>query len=71
MGNTEGPKVKNAAIDKSVPLIDRDWEHPKYLLVQILDIIKQAIWEEANRLVANGVLEHLEDVLVSLQEIKK
>lgn len=47
-------------------------EHPKYLLVQILDIIKQAIWEEANRLVANGVLEHLEDVFwFSLQEIKE
>jgi pyruvate,water dikinase len=47
-------------------------EHPKYLIVQNLDIIKQAILEEANQLVSNGILEHPEDVFwFSLQEIKE
>jgi pyruvate,water dikinase len=47
-------------------------EHPKHLIVQNLDIIKQAILQEANRLVATGVLEHPEDVFwFSLQEIKE
>ena len=47
-------------------------EHPKYLIVQNLDTIKQAILLEANRLVANGILEHPEDVFwFSLPEIKE
>ena len=47
-------------------------EHPKYLIVQNLDIIKQVIMEEADQLVANGILEHPEDVFwFSLHEIKE
>ncbi|PKM78564.1 MAG: phosphoenolpyruvate synthase [Firmicutes bacterium HGW-Firmicutes-15] len=47
-------------------------EHPKYLIAQNLDLIKHAILEEADNLVANGILEHREDVYwFSLQEIKE
>ncbi len=47
-------------------------EHPKFLIVQNLDIIKHAILEEADNLVANGILEHREDVFwFSLPEIKE
>lgn len=47
-------------------------EHPKYFIVQNLDMIKQAILQEADGLVAAGVLEHPEDVFwLSLQEIKE
>ena len=47
-------------------------EHPKYFIVQNLDMIKQAILEEAAELVAVGILEHPKEVFwFSLQEIKE
>lgn len=47
-------------------------EHPKYFIVQNLDIIKQAILQEAGKLVAAGILEYPEEVFwLSLQEIKE
>lgn len=47
-------------------------EHPKYGIIQIIDLIKQAILQEAAKLVAAGVLEHPEDVYwFSLPEIKE
>lgn len=47
-------------------------EHPKYMIVQNLDIVKQAILQEADRLVQTGILEHPEDVFwLSLHEIKE
>ncbi|SHK55047.1 rifamycin-inactivating phosphotransferase [Desulforamulus aeronauticus] len=47
-------------------------EHPKYFIVQNLDLIKQAIMQEAAKLVTAGILEDPEDVFwFSLQEIKK
>lgn len=47
-------------------------EHPKYFIVQNLDMFKQAILQEADKLVAAGVLEHPEEVFwFSLQEIKE
>lgn len=46
-------------------------EHPKYLIVQILDMVKQAILQEADILVAAGILEYQEDVFwFTLPEIK-
>ncbi|TCL76949.1 phosphoenolpyruvate synthase [Hydrogenispora ethanolica] len=46
-------------------------EHPKYFMVQNLDLIKQALLQEAAALVAGGVLEHPEDIFwLSLPEIK-
>lgn len=47
-------------------------EHPKYMIVQNLNIVKQAILQEADQLVASGILEHPQDVFwFSLQEIKE
>ena len=47
-------------------------EHPKYLIVQNLGIVKQAILQEADQLVQAGILDHPEDVFwFSLQEIKE
>lgn len=47
-------------------------EHPKYFMVQSLWLIKQAILEEADQLVTNGVLRDREDIYwFSLQEIKE
>ncbi|WP_066633437.1 rifamycin-inactivating phosphotransferase [Desulfolucanica intricata] len=47
-------------------------EHPKYFIVQNLDMIKRAILEEADKLVADGILDHPEEVFwFSLQEIKE
>ena len=47
-------------------------EHPKYFIVQNLDMIKQAILQEAAKLVAAGILEQPEEVFwFSLQEIKE
>lgn len=47
-------------------------EHPKYFIVQNLDLCKQAILQEADKLVAAGILEHPEEVFwFSLQEIKE
>ena len=46
-------------------------EHPKYLIAQNFDLIKQAVLQEADKLAASGVLEHPEEVFwLSLQEIK-
>ncbi|KJS13515.1 MAG: phosphoenolpyruvate synthase [Peptococcaceae bacterium BRH_c8a] len=46
-------------------------EHPKYFIVQNLDLIKQAILHEAAKLVAAGILNHREEVFwFSLEEIK-
>ncbi|TEB15847.1 Phosphoenolpyruvate synthase [Pelotomaculum sp. FP] len=45
-------------------------EHPKYFIVQHLDIVKQAILAEAAVLAADGILEQPEDVFwLSLEEI--
>ncbi|MEL7566479.1 MAG: phosphoenolpyruvate synthase [Dehalobacterium sp.] len=47
-------------------------EHPKYFIVQNLDLIKQAILQEVAQLVEAGVLDDAEDVFwFSLQEIKE
>lgn len=47
-------------------------EHPKYYIVQHLDIIKQSILQEAAKLAASGILEHPEEIFwFSLQEINK
>lgn len=47
-------------------------EHPKYFIVQNLDIIKQAIMQESSKLVSAGILDCLEDIFwFSLQEIKE
>jgi pyruvate,water dikinase len=47
-------------------------EHPKYMMVQILDLIKQALLQEADRLVEAGVLRLPEDIYwLSLAEINK
>jgi rifampicin phosphotransferase len=47
-------------------------EHPKYFIVQNLDWIKQAIMQEANTLVAAGVLQNADDIFwFSLPEIKE
>jgi pyruvate,water dikinase len=47
-------------------------EHPKYFIVQNLDLIKQAILQEAAQLAAAGVLERPEEVFwFSLREIKE
>lgn len=47
-------------------------EHPKYFIVQNFDNIKQAILQEAAKLVAAGILEHPEEIFwLSLQEIKE
>jgi pyruvate,water dikinase len=47
-------------------------EHPKFFIVQNLDMIKQAILQEAALLVAAGILEHPEDAYwFSLQELKE
>lgn len=47
-------------------------EHPKYFIVQNFDIIKQAVLQEADALVAGGILEHPDDIFwFSLQEIKE
>jgi Phosphoenolpyruvate synthase/pyruvate phosphate dikinase len=47
-------------------------EHPKYLIVQNFDNIKQAILEEAAQLAAAGLLERPEDIFwFSLEEIKE
>jgi pyruvate,water dikinase len=47
-------------------------EHPKYFIVQNLDMIKQAVLQEAAKLVGAGLLEHQEDAFwFSLQEIKE
>ena len=47
-------------------------EHPKYFIVQNLDWIKQAIMQEANALVAVGVLQNTDDIFwFSLPEIKE
>ncbi|HBX23320.1 MAG TPA: phosphoenolpyruvate synthase [Desulfotomaculum sp.] len=46
-------------------------EHPKYFIVQNLDLIKQVIMQEAAKLVTAGILKHPEEVFwFSLQEIK-
>jgi pyruvate,water dikinase len=37
-------------------------EHPKYFIVQNLDMFKQAVLEEAAKLVAAGILKHPEEV---------
>ncbi|TCS93947.1 phosphoenolpyruvate synthase [Hazenella coriacea] len=45
-------------------------EHPKYMLVQHLNLYKQAILEEADQLVDQGVLQHRTDVFyLTLDEI--
>ncbi|HWR06024.1 phosphoenolpyruvate synthase [Sporomusa sp.] len=47
-------------------------EHPKFFIVQNLDMIKQAILQEAALLVADGILKRPEDAYwFSLQEIKE
>lgn len=47
-------------------------EHPKYFVVQNLDLIKQAIMQEAIALAATGVLQNADDILwFSLPEIKE
>jgi len=47
-------------------------EHPKFFIVQNLDMIKQAILQEAAKLVAAGILAHPEEVFwLSLQEIRE
>ncbi|MHB1043549.1 MAG: rifamycin-inactivating phosphotransferase [Eubacteriales bacterium] len=47
-------------------------EHPKYFIVQNFDNIKQAILQEAAKLVAAGILEHPEEIFwLSLREIKE
>lgn len=47
-------------------------EHPKYYIVQNLYFIKQALLEEADRLVERGALADREDIFwFSLQEIKE
>ncbi|AGL00601.1 rifamycin-inactivating phosphotransferase [Desulfoscipio gibsoniae] len=47
-------------------------EHPKYYVMQNFDLIKQAILQEADELVAAGVLDRPEEVFwFSLQEIKE
>jgi len=47
-------------------------EHPKYFIVQNLDMIKQAILQESDKLVTAGILEHPEEVFwLTLQEIKE
>ncbi|MGE5465505.1 MAG: phosphoenolpyruvate synthase [Syntrophothermus sp.] len=47
-------------------------EHPKYYMVQNLDLIKQAITQEANILVAARVLQNADDIFwFSLPEIKE
>lgn len=47
-------------------------EHPKYFVVQNLDMIKQAILQEAAQLVTAGVLAYPEEIFwFSLQEIKE
>jgi rifampicin phosphotransferase len=47
-------------------------EHPKYFIVQNLDLIKQAIMQEANILAAAGVLQNADDIFwFSLPEIKE
>ncbi len=47
-------------------------EHPKFFIVQNLAMIKQAILEEAAQLVADGILEHPEEIYwFSLPEIKE
>ncbi len=46
-------------------------EHPKYFIVQHLDMFKQAILQEAGRLTAAGILKHPEEVYwLTLPEIK-
>ncbi|GAB6171578.1 phosphoenolpyruvate synthase [Paradesulfitobacterium aromaticivorans] len=46
-------------------------ESPKYLMVQHLDLIKQALLQEAAPLVTAGILSHPEDIYwLSLTEIK-
>jgi pyruvate,water dikinase len=37
-------------------------EHPKFLLIRTLGVVREAIREEAGRLQARGLLEHVEDV---------
>jgi hypothetical protein len=45
-------------------------EHPKYMLVQHLNLYKQAILEEADKLVDLGILQHQTDVFyLTLDEI--
>ncbi len=47
-------------------------EHPKYFIVQNLDWIKKAIIQDANTLVAAGVLQNADDIFwFSLPEIKE
>jgi pyruvate,water dikinase len=47
-------------------------EHPKYFIVQNFDLIKQAILQEATKLVETGILEYPEEVFwLSLREIKE
>ena len=47
-------------------------EHPKYFITQNFDWIKQAIMQEANTLVAAGVLQSADDIFwFSLPEIKE
>ena len=47
-------------------------EHPKYLLVQTFDLIKQAILEEATHLVEAGILTDSKEIYwFSLDEIKE
>lgn len=47
-------------------------EHPKYFIVQNLDIVKQALLEEAAKLTTAGVLTAPEEIYwFSLQEIKE
>ena len=47
-------------------------EHPKYFIVQNLDMIKQAILQESDKLVTAGIFEHPEEVFwLTLQEIKE
>ncbi len=46
-------------------------EHPKYFIVQHLDMFKKIILQEAGNLVAAGILEHQEEVFwLTLPEIK-
>lgn len=47
-------------------------EHPKYYIVQNLDLVKAAILEESDRLVEAGVFEKREDIFwFSLREIRE
>lgn len=47
-------------------------EHPKYFIVQNLDMIKKAIMQESANLVSAGILDRPEDIFwFSLQEIKE